>query len=330
MMPYPVIQSTLIRATAGKAKLSAGRKRKGRPVDGILLLDKPQGLTSNGALQRVKRILQAAKAGHTGALDPLATGVLPLCLGEATKVSQYLLESDKGYQTDIRFGIRTDTADAEGEVIAERPTDDLDETKVVNALSQFRGHIKQLPPMYSALKHKGQPLYKLAREGKEVERKPRPVTIHELELVAFEGDTATLNIRCSKGTYVRTIADDLGEALGCGAHVTRLRRTLAGSFQLEDCITLAELEALAEQQGSDAVEALLKPADLAICDWPAVNLPAASAGFVKHGQAVMVTGLPEPGTLVRLYDEENRFFGIGEALDDGRVSPRRLVKEQPR
>lgn len=316
--------------TTRKVELSAGRKRKGRPVDGILLLDKPQGLTSNAALQRVKRLLQAAKAGHTGALDPLATGVLPLCFGEATKVSQYLLESDKGYQTDVRFGIRTDTADSEGEVIAERSADDIDETKVVNALSQFRGHIEQLPPMYSALKHQGQPLYKLARAGKEVERKPRPVTILELELLAFNGDSATLNIRCSKGTYVRTIADDLGEVLGCGAHVTRLRRTLAGSFRLEDCITLDALEALAEAQGVEAVEALLKPADQAIADWPAVQLSANSAGFVRHGQAVQVRGLPEPGTLVRLYDEEDRFFGIGDVLDDGRVSPRRLVKEQPR
>lgn len=324
------MRNTLSGMTTRKAELSAGRKRKGRPVNGILLLDKPQGLTSNAALQRVKRLLQAAKAGHTGALDPLATGVLPLCFGEATKVSQYLLESDKGYQTDVRFGIRTDTADSEGAVIAERSADGIDETKVVNALSQFRGHIEQLPPMYSALKHQGQPLYKLARAGKEVERKPRPVIIHELELVAFDRDTATLNIRCSKGTYVRTIADDLGEALGCGAHVTRLRRTLAGSFRLDDCITLDALETLAEEQGVEAVEALLKPADLAISDWPAVTLPAASAGFVKHGQAVMVTGLPEPGTLVRLYDEENSFFGIGDVLDDGRVSPRRLVKEQPR
>ena len=320
----------LTRTTTGKTELSAGRKRKGRQVDGILLLDKPQGLTSNGALQRVKHLLQAAKAGHTGALDPLATGVLPLCFGEATKVSQYLLESDKGYQTDIRLGVRTNTADAEGEVIAERPTDGIDETNVVNALSQFRGHIEQLPPMYSALKHNGQPLYKLARAGQEVERKPRPVTVYELELVAFNGESVTLNIRCSKGTYVRTIADDLGEALGCGAHVTRLRRTLAGSFELSDCITLDELERLATEQGTEAVEALLKPADLAIADWPAVKLPAASAGFVKHGQAVMVTGLPEPGTLIRLYDEEDRFFGIGDVLDDGRVSPRRLVKEQPR
>lgn len=310
--------------------MSAGRKRKGRPVDGILLLDKPEGLTSNAALQRVKRLLQAAKAGHTGALDPLATGVLPLCFGEATKVSQYLLESDKGYQTDVRFGVRTDTADSEGQIIAEKSVDGVDETNVVNALSQFRGHIEQLPPMYSALKHNGQPLYKLARAGQEVARKPRPVTIHQLELVAFNGDVATLDIRCSKGTYVRTIADDLGETLGCGAHVTRLRRTVAGSFTLSDCITLEALEALAEEQGVEAVESLLKPADQAISDWPAVNLPAASAGFIKHGQPVMVTGLPAVGTLVRLYDEEDRFFGIGEVADDGRVSPRRLVKEQTR
>ncbi|HBX37482.1 MAG TPA: tRNA pseudouridine(55) synthase TruB, partial [Pseudohongiella sp.] len=195
--------------------MAAGRKHKGRPISGILLVDKPQGISSNACLQQAKRLLQAAKAGHTGALDPLATGVLPLCFGEATKVSQFLLEADKRYLTRVKFGERTDTADAEGEVISRRPVS-VSESDVVTALTQFVGQIEQLPPMYSALKHKGQPLYKLARAGQQVERTPRLVTVHELRLVSFDGDSAELEIRCSKGTYVRTIADDLGESLGCG------------------------------------------------------------------------------------------------------------------
>lgn len=308
--------------------MSAGRKRKGRHVSGILLLDKPQGMSSNACLQQAKRLFQANKAGHTGALDPLATGVLPLCFGEATKVSQFLLEADKRYLTSVKLGERTDTADSEGRIISSRPTKGIDEQAIVNCLSQFRGQIVQVPPMYSALKHNGQPLYKLARAGKEVERKGRPVTIHDLILHSFDGAGLTLEIHCSKGTYVRTIADDLGEALGCGAHVTALRRLQAGVFKIEDCVTPLQLQDVYEREGLAGLDGLLQPSDLAIEHLPAVRLASTTALFVRQGQAVTARHLPNEG-LVRLYDEEE-FIGIGYILDDGRVGPRRLMQESTR
>jgi tRNA pseudouridine55 synthase len=305
--------------------LTTGRKRKGRDISGILLLDKPQGMSSNACLQQAKRLFQASKAGHTGALDPLATGVLPLCFGEATKVSQFLLDADKRYLARIKLGERTDTADSEGQIIRTRQVEGVDESALVNCLSQFAGEIVQIPPMYSALKHKGKPLYKLARAGKEVERKGRPVMIHDLILHSFEGNELTLEIHCSKGTYVRTIADDLGEALGCGAHVTALRRLQAGAFRIEDCITPQQLEEVFEREGLDGLDRLLNASDQAIEHLPAVRLPSVTAMFVRQGQAVTARHLPIDG-LVRLYDE-NEFIGIGYILDDGRVGPRRLMKE---
>jgi tRNA pseudouridine55 synthase len=308
--------------------LSAGRKRKGRHISGILLLDKPQGMSSNACLQQAKRLFQANKAGHTGALDPLATGVLPLCFGEATKVSQFLLEADKRYLTRVKLGERTDTADAEGQIISSRPIQGIDEQAIVNCLSQFRGQIVQVPPMYSALKHNGQPLYKLARAGKEVERKGRPVTLHDLILHSFDGAELTLEIHCSKGTYVRTIADDLGEALGCGAHVTALRRLQAGVFKIEDCVTPQQLQDVYEREGLAGLDGLLQPSDLAIEHLPAVRLASTTAMFVRQGQAVTARHLPNDG-LVRLYDEDE-FIGIGYILDDGRVGPRRLMQESTR
>lgn len=316
--------------------MTTGRKRKGRDISGILLLDKPQGMSSNACLQQAKRLFQANKAGHTGALDPLATGVLPLCFGEATKVSQFLLEADKRYLTRIKLGERTDTADSEGRVISTRPVDGVDEAAVVNCLSQFRGQITQVPPMYSALKHNGQPLYKLARAGKEVERKGRLVTIHDLILHSFEcsnesgtqGAGLTLEIHCSKGTYVRTIADDLGEALGCGAHVTELRRLQAGVFRIEDCVTPQQLEEIFERDGLTGLDRLLQASDQAIEHLPAVTLPSVTAMYIRQGQAVTARHLPNDG-LVRLYDEDE-FIGIGYILDDGRVGPRRLMKETTR
>lgn len=308
--------------------MSAGRKRKGRPISGILLLDKPQGMSSNACLQQAKRLFQANKAGHTGALDPLATGVLPLCFGEATKVSQFLLEADKRYLTSVKIGERTDTADLEGRIISSRPTQGIDEQAVVNCLSQFRGQIVQVPPMYSALKHNGQPLYKLARAGKEVERKGRLVTIHELILHSFDGVRLTLEIHCSKGTYVRTIADDLGEALGCGAHVTALRRLKAGVFKIKDCVTPQQLQDVYERDGLAGLDGLLQPSDRAIEHLPAVRLASTTALFVRQGQAITARHLPNEG-LVRLYDEEE-FIGIGYILDDGRVGPRRLMQESTR
>lgn len=316
--------------------MTTGSKRTRRDVHGILLIDKPQGISSNGCLQKAKWLYRSAKAGHTGALDPLATGVLPLCFGEATKVSQFLLEADKRYVTRVRLGQRTTTADSEGEVVETHAVAHLTRDAVIDALSRFKGEIAQVPPMYSALKHQGQPLYKLARAGQEVERKQRWVTIYDLQLHEFENDgtaaSVVLEIHCSKGTYVRTIADDLGQALGCGGHVTELRRVQAGAFDIGQCVTLETLQHVADTEGDAGLDALLIAPDKAIEHLPAVILPSDSAAYVRQGQAVTVRPLPaasgdEP--LVRLYDDEE-FFGIGAVLDDGRVAPRRLMKERTR
>jgi tRNA pseudouridine55 synthase len=304
--------------------LTQWRRARGRNINGIVVLDKGKGASSNACLQEVKRLFEAEKAGHTGSLDPLATGVLPLCFGEATKLSQFLLDSDKRYRTQAKLGLRTATADAEGEILCERPTAGISRDQLQAVLTGFRGAIEQVPPMYSALKHKGQPLYKLARAGKEVERKARAVLVYEFELLNFCAATATveLEIYCSKGTYVRTLVDDLGELLGCGAHVTELRRLQAGAFQEQQCVTIAQLRELKEQGGLEALDHLLHPADLAVEALPRVDLPTVTAGFVKQGQAVIVRHLPAEG-LVRLY-EEGEFIGIGIVLKDGRVAPKRL------
>jgi len=305
------------------------RRPRGRDVNGIIILDKAQGMSSNACLQEVKRLFNANKAGHTGSLDPLATGVLPLCFGEATKISQFLLDADKIYRTRIKLGIRTDTADCEGSVISERDASKIGREQILDVLPQFTGDILQMPPMYSALKHQGTPLYKLAREGKEVVRASRPVTVYELALTDFSGDEIELEIHCSKGTYVRTIADDIGEALGCGAHVTALRRLQAGGFDESNCVTISTLRELHEGSTGDsadpfsAMDQFLISADKAVEDLPAVFMPEITARFIKQGQPVMVRHLPTEG-LVRLYEEEE-FIGIGVILDDGRVAPRRLM-----
>ena len=212
-------------------------KRIRRKVDGVLILDKPRGMSSNAALQKVRWLLNAEKAGHTGSLDPLATGVLPLCFGEATKFSQYLLDADKGYETVMQLGVTTTTGDAEGEVVEQRPVE-VGEAQLLEALEGFRGAISQIPPMYSALKRDGQPLYKLARAGEVVEREARSVTIARLELAAFEGDRPRLQVACSKGTYIRTLVEDIGQVLGCGAHVAELRRTQVGPFSLAQAVSM--------------------------------------------------------------------------------------------
>jgi len=307
----------------------ARRKQKGRHIHGIVVLDKPLGGSSNRALQVVKRLFDANKAGHTGSLDPLATGVLPLCLGEATKVSQFLLDSDKAYRARIKLGERTDTADSEGEVIAKVEGFTLDETAVKAALRGFEGEIEQVPPMYSALKQDGQPLYKLARQGKTVERKARAITIYSIELTDVDAGANEIEIEvdCSKGTYIRTIADDLGQILGCGGHIIALRRLRAGVFSIEDSVTLEALEAEKEAGGFDAIDAHLMPMDKAIDDLPAVQLPSYTAQFLKHGQPVQVSQAPADG-LVRLY-EEGEFIGIGCIDDDGNVAPKRLVVASP-
>ena len=301
------------------------RRRRGRDVHGVIVLDKPARLSSNDAVQRVKKLFAARKVGHTGSLDPLATGVLPLCLGEATKFSQYLLDADKKYLTNIRLGVATDSGDADGQIIATRPTVGITRHRIETALDAFRGDIEQVPSMFSAVKHQGQPLYKLARQGIEIERDARPVTIFCNRIVDFADDVLTLDIHCSKGTYVRTIAHDLGEALGCGAHVFALRRTLAGPYGEDDLVTLEEMERLREQNAS--LDTLLRPIATTVALWPRVCLDGAPAFYLKQGQPVLVPHSPTEGW-VRLYentDDDGYFLGVGEILDDGRVAPRRLI-----
>jgi len=303
------------------------RRRKGRDVDGVLVLDKPQGMSSNEAVQKAKRLFNARKVGHTGSLDPLATGVLPLCFGEATKFSQYLLDSDKKYWTRIRLGVATDSGDADGQVIGTRPVDGITAEGVEAALRFFRGEIDQVPSMFSAIKHKGQPLYKLARQGIEVERAARRVKIYANELVAFHGDELELEIHCSKGTYIRTLAEELGEQLGCGAHVAALRRLSAGPYTVEDAVPFETLEATLESEGT--LDGFLLPVASAVSQWPELRLNDDTAYYLRQGQPVIVPHAPSSGW-VQLCEERNsgepaRFLGVGEILDDGRVAPRRLV-----
>jgi len=299
-----------------------GRRQKGRAIDGVLLLDKPIGLTSNQALQRVKRLFDARKAGHTGSLDPLASGLLPVCLGQATKVSGFLLDARKRYQVTARLGQRTDTGDADGQVVEEQPVPPLDDDAVKRVLAQFAGLQKQVPPMYSAIKHQGQRLYKLARRGIEIERQPRQIEIYGLELLSLEADALELDVACSKGTYVRTLIEDIARALGTVAHVTVLRRLGVGPYAEGRMYKLEELEALAEQ-GMERLDDVLLPVDSALDHWPSVELGADSAYYLMQGQAVMAPGAPSSGK-VRLYDEGHGFLGIGEVKLDGRVAPTRL------
>lgn len=299
------------------------RKPRGRNISGILLLDKVVGITSNAALQQVKRLFNARKAGHTGNLDPLASGLLPLCFGEATKMSAFLLDSDKRYRGTIKLGVRTSTADAEGTVLETRPVAGLDAARVREVLQAFTGSIEQIPPMHSAIKHKGQPLYKLAREGLEIERQPRCVHIHTLELLRFADDEVDIEVHCSKGTYIRTLAEDIGRALGCGAHLASLRRTGAGPFDIRQAVTLVQLEAIAAEEGFAGLDRLLLPLEAALADRPAVSVSDNSAFYLRQGQPVLVPKAPTDG-LVRLYGKEH-FLGVGQILEDGRVAPRRLV-----
>jgi tRNA pseudouridine55 synthase len=302
-------------------------RRRWRRVDGVLLLDKPVGITSNDALQKARRLFSAEKGGHTGTLDPLATGLLPLCFGEATKFSADLLNADKTYEATLRFGIRTDTGDAEGRTIAESSLPaDFDEAALRQALPAFTGAIRQVPPMYSALKRDGKPLYELARQGIEVEREAREVTIHRLDLLAFaraaDGTvSASLRVRCSKGTYIRSLADDLGQALGCGAHLTALRRTEVGDLVLPRALTLGEIEACDEA----ARDALLLPVDALLQNLPQVGLDLAAAERFSHGNAVVAATDGQVG-LFRVYLAD-RLLGIGTADESGSLQPKRLVAQ---
>lgn len=302
-----------------------GRRRKGRNINGIVLLDKPLGITSNRALQIVKRLYNAAKAGHTGSLDPLATGLLPLCLGEATKVSGFLLDADKSYLATLKLGIKTSSADAEGEVLETRPVENYSKKQINAAITPFLGDIDQVPPMHSALKVDGQPLYKLAHQGKVIERKSRSVHIFSIEILRYESDEIDIEVHCSKGTYIRTLAEDIGEKLGCGAHLSALRRTKSGPFDIEESIIIEELEHIVEhaEEGFEELDSHLMPAEEALHDWESIDLSKDAAFYICRGQAVQVPNPPTEG-LVRLFSEEKGFLGIGEIMDDGRVKPHRL------
>lgn len=299
------------------------RRRTGRDVSGIVLLDKPTGSGSNEVLQEVKRLYRARKAGHTGSLDRLASGLLPICLGEATKLSGFLLNADKRYEAVVKLGERTTTGDAEGEVVQTRPLDGVDRRRIEEIAAGFVGEIEQIPPMHSAIKRQGQRLYKLAHQGLTVERDPRPVTIHGLEITDAGPDRFAMEVHCSKGTYIRTLAEDIGEKLGCGGHVCALRRVAAGPFTQDAMVTLERLRELSES-GLEALDAVLLPAEAALSDWPPVRLPDAVAFYLRQGQPVLVPHAPTEGW-VRLYAEPERFLGVGEVLDDGRIAPRRLL-----
>jgi len=294
-------------------------KRVKRNISGVLLLDKPAGPSSNGALQQVKRLYQAAKAGHTGNLDPIATGLLPLCFGEATKFSRFLLVSNKSYQAQIKFGQTTTTGDAEGHVLTQQPVD-LSRAQVEAVLGDFVGGVSQIPPMYSALKYQGRALYSYARAGIEIERQPREVIIHDLRVDAFVGDELNITVSCSKGTYIRVLAEDIGRALGCGAFLKALRRTGSGSFDLEQAVTLPQLEAMDMEQR----DALLLPPDCLLQGLDAVTLDAGSAYYLGQGQSIW-RPKQAVGSTVRVYDESQRFLGIGEVTNDGKLAPKRLV-----
>ena len=300
-------------------------RKNARAVNGILLLDKPLEVSSNGILQRVRWLYQAQKAGHTGALDPMASGLLPICFGEATKFSQFLLDTDKTYLVSARFGVRTTTSDAEGEVISERPVS-FTEPELEQALKSFRGDILQIPTMFSALKYQGQPLYKYARQGITVEREARPITIFCFEMLRRDGNEADFIVHCSKGTYIRTLIDDLGEQLGCGAHVSKLHRTQVGPFTAAQMIAPAQLEALAAQCHNNAdfklLDNLLLPADAGIADMPALQLTSEQQQKLQHGQNCNLTVADTDA--VKLLGPGQVFIGIGR-VQQGILSSRRLL-----
>ncbi|MBE0486107.1 tRNA pseudouridine(55) synthase TruB [Marinobacter sp.] len=301
------------------------RRRKGRDVNGILVIDKPVGVTSNGILQQIKRLYGAAKAGHTGALDPLATGVLPLCFGEATKFSQMMLDSDKAYITTARLGVRTETGDSEGAVVEEKPVPVLTEAQLEAVLENFRGDIQQVPSMYSALKHQGKPLYEYARQGIEVDRPARPVTIYELKLLAVRDNELDMAVTCTKGTYIRSLVEDIGEALGCGAHVVALRRTMASGYDLSQAHDVTVLEAMRES--GESLDGLLLPPESALTMFPEHRLGGSPLVSILNGQPVRISGQPFEG-FVRIYGDHS-FVGLVEAVPEGEdtnLVPRRLVK----
>ena len=296
-------------------------KRVKKNVNGVLLLDKPLGFSSNQALQKVKWLYSAAKAGHTGTLDPLATGLLPICLGEATKFAQYVTDANKTYFATIKLGATTTTGDAEGEVLTTAPVK-VTFAQFQTVCQQFIGEISQVPPMYSALKHEGKALYEYARAGVDIERKARLITIKNIEVNALEGDIAQITVTCSKGTYIRTLAEDIGTMLGCGAHLIGLRRTETAGYLLSQAVTIEQLETML----IEAREDLLLPVDSAIENLPKVILNSDAAYYLMQGQAVWQAGKLPSGDL-RLYDEQNKFLGLGCLQDDGKIAPKRLIQK---
>ena len=303
--------------------MSKPRKR-GRDIHGVFLLDKPQGMSSNDIMQKVKRIFQANKAGHTGALDPLATGVLPICLGEATKFSQFLLDADKRYLVTAKLGERTDTSDAEGQIVETREVK-VKTPEILTALEQFRGDILQVPTMFSALKHNGKPLYEYARQGITVEREARPITIFELNFIEYNAPYLTLEVHCSKGTYIRTLVDDLGEALGCGAHVTMLRRTAVADYPTEKMLDWHALQSLAEPQDLSLLDALLLPMDTVVAKLPALTLNESQTQGIGFGQRIKFDNPNSLQGQVRLFSHENRFLGVAVIDENNVIRPQRLV-----
>ena len=303
--------------------MSKPRKR-GRDIHGVFLLDKPQGMSSNDIMQKVKRIFQANKAGHTGALDPLATGMLPICLGEATKFSQFLLDADKRYLVTAKLGERTDTSDAEGQIVETRDMK-LKTPEILTALEQFRGNILQVPTMFSALKHNGKPLYEYARQGITVEREARPITIFELNFIEYNAPYLTLEVHCSKGTYIRTLVDDLGEVLGCGAHVTMLRRTAVADYPTEKMLDWHALQSLAEPQDLSLLDALLLPMDTAVAKLPTLTLNESQTQGIGFGQRIKFDNPNRLQGQVRLFSHENRFLGVAVIDENNVIRPQRLV-----
>jgi tRNA pseudouridine55 synthase len=295
-------------------------KRIKRPVDGVLLLDKPAGISSNQALQQVKRLYMAEKAGHTGSLDPFATGLLPICLGEATKFSHFLLEADKTYAATLQLGATSTTGDTEGEItpVSHAP---VERSAMEATLRRFVGKISQVPPMYSALKHQGKALYEYARAGVEIARQAREVIIHDIALTGWDGVQAGIRVSCSKGTYIRTLAEDIGHALGCGAYLTQLRRLETGSFGLDEAFTLDMLEPMSIEQRDSC---LLSP-DTLVRNLPEVTLDEESAYYLCQGQPIWKSGRIPPGYL-RVYSDSRHFLGLAELAEDGRIAPRRLLQ----
>jgi tRNA pseudouridine55 synthase len=298
------------------------RNKKGRNLTGIIVIDKPTGRSSNHVLQQVKRLFDAKKAGHTGSLDPLATGVLPVCLGEATKVSSYLLDGDKRYHVTCQLGVTTDSGDSDGNVVAEMAIPAITEQSLLAVLPAFTGLQQQVPPMYSALKFQGQPLYKLARQGIEIERKSRTVTIYAISLLSYTSDSFTLDVTCSKGTYIRTLVEDISHALNTGGHVIMLRRVSAAGYDITQSVSIEALEQIA-QQGVAALDKLLLPAEQALPHWPSVQASDEQVVALRHGQQIQVEQAFESAQ-IRLFDQQDGFLGLGEMTETGVISPKRV------